>query len=65
MGGREVTILFKIITFLIRNPLNHVTVIAENSWEFLRGIISCDAFCWKNKETVTVMLINSDDPRKL
>ena len=25
------TILFEIITFLIRNALNHVTVIAENS----------------------------------
>ena len=27
----EVTILFKIITFLVRKPLNHVTVIAKNS----------------------------------
>ena len=35
-------ILFEIITFLIRKPLNHVTVIAENSWECLRGIISCN-----------------------
>ena len=25
------TILFEIITFLIRKPLNHVTVVAENS----------------------------------
>ena len=35
-----VTILFEIITFLIRKPLNHVTVIAENSWEFPGGILS-------------------------
>ena len=29
--GREVSILFEITTFLIRKPLNHVTVIAKNS----------------------------------
>ena len=37
------TILFEIITFLIQKPLNHVTVIADNSWEFLRGILSCNS----------------------
>ena len=26
-------------------PLNNVTVIAKNSREFLRGIVSCTAFC--------------------
>ena len=31
------TILFEIITYFISRPLNHVTVIAENSWEYLRG----------------------------
>ena len=33
--------LFEIITFFIRKPLNYVTVIVKNSWESLRGIISC------------------------
>ena len=37
------TILFEIITFLIRKPLNHVTVIAKNAWESPRGIISCNS----------------------
>ena len=36
------TVLFEIITFLMRKPLNHVTVIAKKSWECLRGIISCN-----------------------
>ena len=60
-----ITILFEIITFLIRKPLNYVTVIADNSWEFLRGIISCNSILQENKETVTVMVINSEDPWKL
>ena len=58
------TSLFKEVG-AFENPLNHVTVIAENSWEFLRGIISGNAFRYENKETVTVMLINSEDPWKL
>ena len=37
------TLLFEILTFLILKPLNHVTVIAENSWESMRGIISCNS----------------------
>ena len=46
-----------------RKPLSHVTEIAENSQEFLRGIVSCNCILLeKNKETVTVMLINSEDP---
>ena len=40
----HITILFEFFyvtfTFLIRKTLNHVTVIAENSWEFPRGILS-------------------------
>ena len=59
------TILFEIITFLIRKPLNHVTVIAKNAWEFPRGIISFHSILQENKETVTVMIINSEDPWKL
>ena len=31
VGYRSDTILFEIVTFLIRKTLNHVTVIAENS----------------------------------
>ena len=37
------TILFESITFLIGKQLNHITVIANNSREFLRGIISCNS----------------------
>ena len=43
------TILFEIITFLIRKPLNHVTVIAENSRKFLRGITSCNCILLENQ----------------
>ena len=57
------TVLFEIITSLTQKPSNHVTVVAENSWESLREIISCNSILQdKNKETVTVMLINSEDP---
>ena len=56
------TILFESITFKIQTQLNHVTVIAENSREFLREITSCNCILLKNKETVTVMIINSEDP---
>ena len=31
IGAVLLTILFEIITFQIRKPLNHVTVVAENS----------------------------------
>ena len=45
------------------SELNHVTVIADNSWEFLRGILSCNSILQeKKKETVTVMVMNSEDP---
>ena len=56
------TILFEIITFKFENHENHATVIADNSWEFLRGIVPATAFCKTNKETVTVVSINSRDP---
>ena len=43
--------------------VNHVTVVAENSGEFPRGILSWNCILQeKNKETVTVMLIDSEDP---
>ena len=64
--SREYTILFKIITFLIRKQtckqLIYVTVIAKHLQIFPRGFFSVAAFCNKNKETVTVMQINSTDP---
>ena len=41
---------FEIATFLIRKPLNHATVIAVNSQEFLRRIISCNCILLENKE---------------
>ena len=41
----------------IRKQLSHVTVITEN----LLRILEVTAFCWKNKETVTVMPINSEN----
>ena len=53
------TILFEIITCLVRKPLNHVTVLAENAWEFLRGIIPSNSILQENKQTVTVTRINS------
>ena len=42
--------------------LNHVTVIAKNAWNFRGEFFPVTPFCKKNKETVTVMLINSEDP---
>ena len=56
---------FRNHAFLIWKPWNHVTVIAKNAWEFPRGIISCNSIPQENKETVTVMLINSEEPWKL
>ena len=47
---------------LIRKPLNHVTATAENHSESLRAIISCNCILLENKETVTVILITSEDP---
>ena len=36
---------FEVITCLIRKPFNHVTVIAENSWESRGKIVPVAAFC--------------------
>ena len=57
---------FEVFTFQIRKQLNHVTLIAETSWKFRRGIISCNCILLeKNKETVTVMQMNLKDPWQL
>ena len=62
---RFVTILFEIITFQIRKPLNHVTVIEEILKNTLLDYFPQLHSTIKNKETVTVMLINSEDAWKL
>ena len=47
-------------------PLHHVTQIAENDWEILRVILSCNCILLENhRQTVTVILINSEDPWEL
>ena len=48
------TILFEIITFKIRKPLSHVTVIAAKSWKFLRefNFFCKSILCTMSKEIV-------------
>ena len=45
--------------------LDHVIVIAEYSWQFLRGTISYNCILLEKKETVTVIQIDLRDLWKL